>query len=184
MQSSCNASSFHAFSLPDLGLQCRLQLREMAVTLDLPQAGLGETQRTGAPALFLVRRAPVIHLVAERTELRIQGFQPVSGFQAHPSNGNSPRPWRVSVSSRPSSSLATAERLIPRSSWRSRPRAARAWHTSVARRPAGVDGARPLAESSADTARRSRAYATDSVGSGPGIRTPSEWRYAAPWPRR
>ena len=61
MQSLGNARSFHAFSLPGLGLQCGPQLREMAVAFDPPQAGLDETQPTGAPALFLVRRVPVIH---------------------------------------------------------------------------------------------------------------------------
>jgi hypothetical protein len=61
MQRLGNGSSFHAFSLPGLGLQCRPEVREMAVTFDPPQAGLDETQRTGAPALFLVRRAPAIH---------------------------------------------------------------------------------------------------------------------------
>jgi hypothetical protein len=61
MQSLGNASSFHAFSLPGLGLQCRPQLWEMAVAFDLPQAGLNEAQRTGHSTLFLVRRAPVIH---------------------------------------------------------------------------------------------------------------------------
>ena len=121
MQSSCTASSFHAFRLPALGLQRRPQLRERAVAFDPPQARLDEAQRTGDPALFLVRRTPVIHLVGELAELRIQGFQTVGGFQAHPSSGNSPRPGRVSGSSRPLSKLATAERLIPRSSWRSRP---------------------------------------------------------------
>ena len=58
MQSSCKASSFHAFSLPALGLQRCPQLREMAVAFDPPQARLDEAQRTGYPALFLVRRAP------------------------------------------------------------------------------------------------------------------------------
>ena len=91
MQSSCNASSFHVFSLPGLGLQCCPQLREMAVAFDPPQAGLGEAQRTGTPALFLVRRAPVIYLVAERAELRIQGFQTVGGFQAHAQQWKQPQ---------------------------------------------------------------------------------------------
>jgi len=71
MQSSCNVSSFPAFSLPALGLQRRPQLREMAVAFDPPQTRLDEEQRTGYPALFLVRRAPVIHLVGELAELRI-----------------------------------------------------------------------------------------------------------------
>jgi hypothetical protein len=71
MQSSCNASSFHAFSLSDLGLQGRAQLWEMAVAFDPPQARLDEAQRTGYPALFLVRRTPVIHLIGARAELRI-----------------------------------------------------------------------------------------------------------------
>ena len=84
MQSSCNASSFPAFSLPGLDLQCCPQLREMAVASDLPQAGLDEAQRTGHSALFLVRRASVIHIVGELAELRIQGFQTVGGLQAHP----------------------------------------------------------------------------------------------------
>ena len=56
MQSSCNVSSFPAFSLPALGLQRRPQLREMAVSVDPPQTRLDEAQRTGYPALFLVRR--------------------------------------------------------------------------------------------------------------------------------
>ena len=47
MRSSRIMSSFHAFSLPGLGLQCRPQLREMAVAFDLPQTGLDEAQRTG-----------------------------------------------------------------------------------------------------------------------------------------
>jgi len=92
MQSSCNASSFHAFSLPDRGLQGRAQLREMAVAFDLPQAGLDEAQRTGDPALFLLRCASVIHLVGELAELRIQGFQTVGGLQAHPRHAESVSP--------------------------------------------------------------------------------------------
>ena len=91
MQSSCNASSFHAFSLPGLGLQCCPQLREMAVAFDPPQAGLDEAQRTGAPTLFLLRRAPVIYLVAELAELRIQEFQTVGGLQAHPQHWTQPQ---------------------------------------------------------------------------------------------
>jgi hypothetical protein len=81
----------HAFSLPGLGLQCRPQLREMAVTFDLPQAGLNEAQRTGDPALFLLRCASVIHLVGELAELRIQGFQTVGGLQAHPQHWTQPQ---------------------------------------------------------------------------------------------
>jgi len=73
MQSSRNASSLHVLVLPDLGLEGRAQLWEMAVAFDPPQARLDEDQRTGHPALFLVRRAPVIHLVGELAELRIQG---------------------------------------------------------------------------------------------------------------
>ena len=91
MQSSRNASSFHAFSLPDLGLQGRAQLWEMAVAFDPPQARLDEAQRTGYPALFLVRRAPMIHLVGELAELRIQGFQTVGGLQAHPQHWKQPQ---------------------------------------------------------------------------------------------
>ena len=91
MQSSCNASSFPAFSLAALGLQHRPQLREMAVAFDPPQARLDEAQRTGYPALFLVRRAPVIHLVGELAELRIQGFQTVGGLQAHPQHWKQPQ---------------------------------------------------------------------------------------------
>ena len=91
MQSSCNASSFHAFSLPALGLQRRPQLREMAVAFDPPQARLDEAQRTGYPALFLVRRTPVIHLVGELAELRIQGFHTVGGLQAHPQHWKQPQ---------------------------------------------------------------------------------------------
>jgi len=84
MQSSCNASSLHALGLPDRGLQGRAQLREMAVAFDPPQARLDEEQRTGYPPLFLGRRTPVIHLIGELAELRIQGFQTVGGLQAHP----------------------------------------------------------------------------------------------------
>jgi len=84
MQSSRNASSLHALGLPDLGLQGRAQLWEMAVAFDLPHARLDEDQRTGHPTLFWVRREPVIHLVGQLTELRIQGFQTVGYLQAHP----------------------------------------------------------------------------------------------------
>ena len=58
MQSSCNASSFHALGLPDLGLQRRAQLREMAVAFDPPQARLDEDPRTGpaCPVWFVAQR--------------------------------------------------------------------------------------------------------------------------------
>ena len=70
---------------------------------------------------------PVIHLIGELAELRIQGLQTVGGlFRLTPRIGNSPRLCRVSVSSRPSSGLATAEMVSSRSSWRSRLRVARA----------------------------------------------------------
>ena len=52
---------------------------------------LDEDQRTGYPALFLVRRAPMIHLVGQLTELRIQRFQTVGGLQAHPQHGKQPQ---------------------------------------------------------------------------------------------
>ena len=91
MQSSCNVSSFPAFRLPNLGLQRRPQLREMAVAFDPPQARLDEAQRTGDPALFLVRRTPVIPLVGELAELHIQGFQTVGGLQAHPPQWKQPQ---------------------------------------------------------------------------------------------
>jgi hypothetical protein len=67
MQSSRNASSFHALSLPDLGLQGSEQLREMAVAFDPPPAWLDEDRRTVHPSLFLVRRAPGIHLAGLRS---------------------------------------------------------------------------------------------------------------------
>src|ERR1022692_4897283 len=97
MQSSCNASFLHALGLPDLGLQGRAQLWEMAVAVDPPQARLDEEQRTGHPALFLVRRTPVIHLIGELAELRIQGFQTVGGLQAHPQYRKQPRAARASA---------------------------------------------------------------------------------------
>ena len=56
----------------------------MAVAFDPPQARLDEDQRTGHPALFLVRGAPVIHLVGELAELGVQGFQAVGGLEADP----------------------------------------------------------------------------------------------------
>ena len=42
----------------DLRPQGQLELGQMAVAFDPPQARLDEAQRTGHPALFLVRRAP------------------------------------------------------------------------------------------------------------------------------
>ena len=63
----------------------------MAVAFDPPQARLDEEQRTDHPALFLVRRAPMIHLVGQLAELRIQGFQTVGGLQAHPQNRKQPQ---------------------------------------------------------------------------------------------
>jgi hypothetical protein len=57
----------------------------MAAAFDPSQARLDEDQRTGHPALFLVRRASVIHLVGElAAELRIHGFQTVGGLQGQP----------------------------------------------------------------------------------------------------
>ena len=101
MQSSRNASSLHALGLPDLGLQRRAQLREMAVAFDPPQTRLDEDQRTGHPALFLVRRAPVIHLVGELAELGIEGFQTVGGLQADPQNRKQPQAMQAGSASPP-----------------------------------------------------------------------------------
>ena len=55
-----------------------------AVALHPLKVGLDEEQRAENQALFLVRHAPMIHLVGELAELRIQGFQIVSGLQANP----------------------------------------------------------------------------------------------------
>lgn len=55
MQSLRNANSFHAFSLSDPGLKGRAQQRQMAVAFDPPEAWLYEDQRTGHPAVILVR---------------------------------------------------------------------------------------------------------------------------------
>ena len=64
----------------------------MPVAFDPPQARLDEDQRTGHPALFLVRRAPVIHLVGELAELGIQGFQTIGGLETDPQHGEYAQP--------------------------------------------------------------------------------------------
>ena len=86
MSCSCHGDSLRLLRPPDLSLQGRAQQWQVTVAFDPPQARLDEAQRTGYPALFLVRRPPVIHLVGELAELRIQGFQTVGGLQAHPQN--------------------------------------------------------------------------------------------------
>ena len=81
----------HGLAL-DLRPQCHLELGQMPVVFDPPQARLDEDQRTGHPALFLVRRAPVIHVVGELAELGIQGFQAIGGLETDPQHGEYAQP--------------------------------------------------------------------------------------------
>ena len=91
MSCSCHGDSLRLLRPPDLSLQGRAQQRQMAVAFDSPQARLDEDQRTGYPALFLVRRAPVIHLVGQLAELGVQGFQAVGGLEADPQSRKEPQ---------------------------------------------------------------------------------------------
>ena len=68
----------------DLGLERRAEPRQVAVAFDPPQARFDGQQRAGDPAVFLVRRAPVIDLVGDLAELGIERFQTVGGLQADP----------------------------------------------------------------------------------------------------
>jgi len=71
-----------------------LKLGQIPVAFDPPQARLDEEQRTGHPALFLIRRAPVIHLVGELAELGIQGFQTIGGLETDPQHGEYAQPMQ------------------------------------------------------------------------------------------
>ena len=91
MACSCHGNFLRLPRPLDLSLQGRAQQRQMAVAFDPPQAWLDEDQRTGHPAVFLVRSAPVIHLVGQLAELGVQGLHAVGGLQAAPQSRKEPQ---------------------------------------------------------------------------------------------
>ena len=100
MACSCHGDFLRLPRSPDLSLQGRAQQRQMAVAFDPPQARLDEDQRTGHPAVFLVRGAPVIHLVGQLAELGVQGFKAVGGLQADPQSRKEPQAMEGQASPR------------------------------------------------------------------------------------
>ena len=185
MLCSCHGDSLRLLRPPDLSLQGRAPPRQMAVAFDPPQAWLNEEQRTGHPAVFLVRRMPVIHLVGQLAELGVQGFQAVGGLEAAPQSRKEPpamegqRLLQAFIQTGDGRAVEAPQLLTQLAQSRSGLGIRRG-----ARRPVAVADARPPADPSGDSAPRSRACATDTAGRGPGPRAPSERLCAAPWPRR
>lgn len=91
MSCSCHGDSLRLLRPLDLSLQSRAQERQVPVAVDPPQARFDEDERTGHPAVFLVRGAPVIHCVGQLAELGVQRFRPLVVFRLPPRAGESPR---------------------------------------------------------------------------------------------
>ena len=66
----------------EFALQGTLELQQMPIAFDPPQAWFDGQQCAGDPALFLIRRPPAIHLVRQLPELGVERFQTVRGLQA------------------------------------------------------------------------------------------------------
>lgn len=91
MSCSCHGDSLRLLSPPDLSLPGRVQQRQIAIAFDSPQARLDEDHRTGLPVGFLVRGAPVIHLVGQLAELGVQGLRAGGGLAADPQSRKAPQ---------------------------------------------------------------------------------------------
>ncbi len=78
----------------DLGLERRVERRQVGVAFDPSQSRFDGQQRAGDPALFLVRRAPPVDLVGDLAELGIERCQTVRGLQTDPERLKEPQPMQ------------------------------------------------------------------------------------------
>ncbi len=66
----------------DVRLQRGVQTRQMPIAFDAAHARCDGQQRTGHPAMFLIRRPPAIHFVGHLPDLRQERLQTIGSLQA------------------------------------------------------------------------------------------------------
>lgn len=77
-----------------LSVERGLQLGEMPIAFDAPQARFDLHEGARHPAMLLLRGAPAIHLVRQLPELGVQGFQTLGGLEAAAQGAEDAKPMQ------------------------------------------------------------------------------------------